>query len=572
MRELEKAYPQDQHRTAGPDRAADGGPLRRVPGDALDPPRRGRARAPHRLRQRRAPAPRAGRRPTEGVRDPRRARRRTAAARPAAPDRERSACPCWAAPSASSWRPGSSNPLVDLAPSEIPRLGDTRIDPMVLLFTLGACMLTGTLFGLAPAAQASRPDPQSALRETGPGATGSRTRQGLRRALFVSEVALAFVLAVGSGLLVRSLVRVQRVPLGFEPEGVLSLTVLLPDKGYEEEAVRFRFYERSLEELRRLPGVGVRGRDPLHAARRPLLGLRLHGLGPPDAAAGPTSRAPPSTSSIRATSRRCAIPLLAGRFFTEADRADAPKVVIVNESFAKRWWPDESPLGKRVKQGFPQDDRPFREIVGVVGDVAQEGLDLPVQTEVFLPLAQDSDSVDHVRRAHRVRSDVARRGPRPRRSTASTPTSRSRGCSRSPRRSPSPSRGGGSRRFCWASSAPWPSSSRRSASTASSPTASPSARARSGSARRSAPGRGRSCGWSSPRRCASRRSGSSSAERRRSCLTRFLAEPPLPDATVRSRRPSRGVAVLLTGVVLAACANPARRALRVSPTIALRSE
>jgi putative ABC transport system permease protein len=283
------------------------------------------------------------------------------------------------------------SPLVALAPSEIPRLADTRIDPMVLLFTLGACMLTGTLFGLAPAAQASRPDPQSALRDTGPGATGSRTRQGLRRALFISEVALAFVLAVGSGLLLRSLIRVQNVPLGFEPEGVLSLTVLLPDKGYEEDDVRFRFFQRSLEEIRRLPGVESAGATlctPLEGRCWGSVYMVSDRPMPPPTDI-PSSAFNTVDPGYFATLR---VPLLAGRFFTEADRADGPKVVIVNESFAKKWWPNESPLGKRVKQGFPQDDRPWREIVGVVGDLPQEGLDLPVQTEVFLPLPQNADS------------------------------------------------------------------------------------------------------------------------------------------------------------------------------------
>ncbi len=282
-------------------------------------------------------------------------------------------------------------PLVALAPSEIPRLADTRIDPLVLLFTLLACAATATLFGLAPAAQASRPDPQSALRETGPGATNSRARQGLRRALFVSEVALAFVLAVGSGLLIRSLVKVQQVPLGFEPQGVLSLTVLLPDEGYDEESVRLQFHQRSLEELRRVPGVESAGATLC----TPLAG-RCWGsvYMVSDRPTPPPTDIPSSAFNVVdpgyfATLR---VPLLAGRFFTEADRDDAPKVVIINESMAKRWWPNESPLGKRIKQGFPQDDRPFREIVGVVGDLAQEGLDLPVQTEVFLPLAQASES------------------------------------------------------------------------------------------------------------------------------------------------------------------------------------
>ncbi len=259
----------------------------------------------------------------------------------------------------------------------------------MLFFTLAACLLTGTLFGLAPALQAARPDPQSALRETGTGATSGRTRQSLRRALFVSEVALAFVLAVGSGLLVRSLLKVQRVPLGFEPEGVLGFNVYLPDKGYETEPARYQFLQRSLEEIRSLPGV-----EAASAILCPPVAGRCWGSvymvsdrptpAPTDVPSSAFNVVEPGYFS---TMR---IPLLAGRFFTDADTADSTKVVIINESFAKKWWPNESPLGKRIKQGFPQDDRPFREIVGVVGDVAQEGLDLPIQTEVFLPFAQEA--------------------------------------------------------------------------------------------------------------------------------------------------------------------------------------
>ena len=286
----------------------------------------------------------------------------------------------------------SLGPLVHLAPSEIPRLADARIDPLVLLFTLAACMLTGTLFGLAPATQASRPDPQAALRETGPGATSGRSRQGLRRALFVSEVALAFVLAVGSGLLVRSLIRVQRVPLGFQPEGVLGMRVLLPDTGYETAPLRFQFFQRSLEEIRSLPGV----ESASATLCPPVYGSRCWGSVYQVSDRPTPSQADIPSSAFNVVEPRyfstMRIPLIAGRFFTDADGPDAPKVVIVNASMARKWWPNESAVGKRIKQGFPQDDAPFREIVGVVGDVSQEGLDLPVQTEVFLPLAQNSGS------------------------------------------------------------------------------------------------------------------------------------------------------------------------------------
>src|SRR5262249_45798315 len=118
-----------------------------------------------------------------------------------------------------SWMLG---PLLRLAPPEIPRLADTRIDPAVLLFTLAASTLTGLIFGLVPAAQASRSDPQTTLRESGNSTTGGAARQRLRSALFVSEVALAFVLAVASGLLLRSLRQVESVPTGLETDGVLA--------------------------------------------------------------------------------------------------------------------------------------------------------------------------------------------------------------------------------------------------------------------------------------------------------------------------------------------------------------
>ena len=461
------------------------------------------------------------------------------------------------------------SPLVALAPAEIPRLGDTRIDPIVLLFSLGACLLTGVLFGLAPAFQASRPDPQSALRETGPGATGSRTRQGLRRALFVSEVALAFVLAVGSGLLLRSLIRVQNVPLGFDPEGVLSLSAVLPDKGYEEEAARLQFFQRSLEELRRLPGVEAAGA----ALCTPLEGRCWGSVYMVSDRPTPSPNDVPSSAfnvvdpGYFATLR---VPLLAGRFFTDADRADAPKVVIVNESFAKKWWPNESPLGKRVKQGFPQDDRPFREIVGVVGDVAQEGLDLPVQTEVFLPLAQASDnSVTFVARTgmdpmslagaataavHRVDPNQSVSWVRPLATTVAESVAR--------------------RKFTTLLLGLFGGLALILASVGIYGVVS------YGVAQRTREIGIRTALGAGPREVL--RLVFAQALRLAAVgllvggagaivLTRFLQSllfqtPPFDPSTFA------GVGVLLTGVVLLACANPARRALRVNPTIALRSE
>ncbi len=460
-------------------------------------------------------------------------------------------------------------PLVALAPSEIPRLADTRIDPLVLLFTLGACVATATLFGLAPAAQASRTNPQSALRETGPGATSGRSRQGLRRALFVSEVALAFVLAVGSGLLVRSLLKVQNVPLGFEPEGVLSMTVNLPETGYEERPARFRFFQRSLEEVRAVPGV-----ESASAALCPPVWGRCWG-----SVYQVSDRPTPAQDDIPSAAFNVVepryfstlrIPLLAGRFFTDADSADAPPVVIINQSMARRWWPNESPLGKRIKQGFPQDDAPFREIVGVVGDVAQEGLDLPVQTEVFLPLAQNtppsttivvrtgSDPMSLARSAaaavHRVDPNQSVSWIQPLTQSLSESVSR--------------------RRFTTLLLGLFGFLALALASVGIYGVVS------YGVAQRTREIGIRTALGAGPREVlglvinqALRLAavgilvGGAAAL----LLTRFLQSllfqtPPFDPTTFA------GVGVLLTGVVLAACANPARRALRVSPTLALRSE
>jgi putative ABC transport system permease protein len=279
-------------------------------------------------------------------------------------------------------------PLLRLAPTAIPRLAETRIDPGVLLFTLALSVATGVLFGLTPAVSASRPDPQAALSEGGRGSTAGRSRQRFRKALFVSEVALAFVLVIGSGLLIRSLLRVQTIPPGFNPEKVLALDVSLPETKYAKGVERHLFFRRAVEGLRPLPGV-----QSASAVHCPPLAGRCWGsvYVLSDRPAPPQAELPSAEWNVTepAYFATLQIPLLQGRFFTEADGADSAKVVIVNESFAQKWWPHGGALGKRIKQGFPKDETPFREIVGVVADVRQEGLDVPARTEVFIPWAQN---------------------------------------------------------------------------------------------------------------------------------------------------------------------------------------
>jgi putative ABC transport system permease protein len=281
-------------------------------------------------------------------------------------------------------------PLLRLAPPEIPRLADTRIDPAVLLFTLAASTLTGILFGLVPAVQASRNDPQTALRESGNTATGGLERQRLRSALFVSEVALAFVLAVAAGLLLRSLKRVEGVSPGMVTDGVLAMDVYLPEAKYTTPASRLLFYERVIDDLRRMPGV----ESASASLCTPVVGqcwgsvFLIAGRPIPSQTDLPESAFNMVESSYFQTMR---VPLKEGRFFDATDTPDSPPVVVINQSMAKKWWPHESPIGKRIKQGWPKDESPYREIVGVVGDVPQDGLDEPIRTEVFLPMSQHPD-------------------------------------------------------------------------------------------------------------------------------------------------------------------------------------
>ena len=282
-------------------------------------------------------------------------------------------------------------PLVRLAPTAIPRLAETRIDPGVLLFTLAVSLATGLLFGTAPAISASRPDPQAALVEGGRGSTSGRSRQRFRTMLFISEVALAFVLVIGSGLLIRSLLQVQSVSPGFQPEHVLALEVSLPDARYDKDEKRQQFYRRAVERLRPLPGV-----EAASAIYCPPLNGKCWGsvFVLSDRPAPAQAELPSAHWNVAEAGyfTTVGVPLRTGRFFSETDGADSAKVVIVNETFAKKFWPNGDAVGKSIKQGWPKDPTPFREIVGVVGDVRQDGLDEPAAPEVYEPWTQNAMS------------------------------------------------------------------------------------------------------------------------------------------------------------------------------------
>ena len=275
--------------------------------------------------------------------------------------------------------------LVGMAPADIPRLDQVRIDPLVLTVTMAVAVATGVGFGLMPALQASRPVVADALREGARGTTGLRGQRA-RRALVGAQVALVVVLLTGAGLLIRSFIELQRVQLGFRPEKLLTMRVSLPPGTYEPPA-RAVFFSELLDRLRQLPGVeSAAATTDIFLDDLPnSTNITIDGRAPTPADAGIEVPFDAVTSDYF---RTLGVTLTRGRAFTDADRDSAPPVVIVNESFARRFWPDEDPIGKRFRYGGQDGGAPLMTVVGVVADMRRTGYERPVRFETFLPLAQ----------------------------------------------------------------------------------------------------------------------------------------------------------------------------------------
>jgi len=272
--------------------------------------------------------------------------------------------------------------LTSLLPADLPRADDVRLDGTVLAFTVAVSMLAGLVFGLLPALNASRADLADALRERVVAGAGRRLRNGL----VVAEMALAMTLLVGAGLLVVSFTRLQAVPPGFDPSRVLASSIVLPSSRYATPDSEIAFYRRVLDELRAIPGmesVGAVTTLPLQGSE---LALSFAIEGRPE----PTPDDTPDASFDAVTAdyfRTLRIPILAGRAFTPADDRDAPPVVMVSESLARRYWPGEDVVGRRIRVDWG-DDPPFREIVGVVADVHHAELGTAPAPTMYTPIAQ----------------------------------------------------------------------------------------------------------------------------------------------------------------------------------------
>jgi putative ABC transport system permease protein len=282
--------------------------------------------------------------------------------------------------------------LTKINPEAIPGGRHIAIDGFVIAFTFGMSLLTGALFGLAPAWQATGADLNRALREDNRSATGAGRLKLIRSGLVVVEVGLSLVLLAGAGLLLQSFWKLLHVNPGFRPENVATCSVNLPPVKYPSEWQQADFFRRALDEARALPGVDAAG----FATSLPFSGSRGSSSfsiddrpTPPDADGPAADRHQVAPGYFRAIG----IPLLEGRDFSDADDRSHPGAIIINETAAKRYWPGENPVGKRLTIGMPQEVKLYgkavsREIVGVVGSVKHEGLKADFQPELYIPMLQ----------------------------------------------------------------------------------------------------------------------------------------------------------------------------------------
>jgi putative ABC transport system permease protein len=277
--------------------------------------------------------------------------------------------------------------LVALTPPEVPRLNEIGLHVPVFLWTLAISILTGVLFGLAPALQASRPDLNDALKKSAGRNQGGFQRGGLRNPLIVAEVALALLLSVGAGLMIKSFMRLQQVSPGFEPNNLLTMNISLPRQKYKEPQQANAFFDQVAEHIKTVPGVkSVGGTDPLPFSNsNATTSFFIEG-----APAVPLADRPEvgQRSVTPAYFETMGVPVLKGRSFTAQDRDNTPQVIVVNEALASRYWPNQDVIGKRL--GFEKDPskQSWREIVGVVGNVKHFGLDAEAKPEVYFPYQQ----------------------------------------------------------------------------------------------------------------------------------------------------------------------------------------
>ena len=273
--------------------------------------------------------------------------------------------------------------LIKLAPPNLARLDDVHLSGRVLLFTAGITLLTGLLFGLLPAWSATRTKPAMVFNQRS--STSGPLRRHLFDALLVAEIALALMVVTGAVLMTRTMYKIAHVDPGFQADHLLTMRLDVQDPKYNSKLESFQ--RNVLTNIKAIPGV----ESAAFTLSLPIEGSQwgsifIVGDQPvPSRAQIPQADFNPISPEYIKTMR---IPLLRGRIFTEADTEKSPQVVLINETMARRFWPNEDPIGKRVKQGWPEQTTPWCEVVGVVGDVKMQGVIEPTRLHIYLPISQ----------------------------------------------------------------------------------------------------------------------------------------------------------------------------------------
>jgi predicted permease len=277
--------------------------------------------------------------------------------------------------------------MIALSPASLPRAGEIGIDARVLLFTLLISLLSGVLFGLMPTLNISKDNLTEDLKGSGKGASDGSRRNSTRNLLILFEVAISLLLLISAGLLAKSFLRLQAVSPGFDIKNLLVMRLSLPKAQYSKPEMVAAFYEQLSAKIENLPGVQsvgatsvlplggsnvrinftILGRPPLSVSERPMTQYRM---------TGPNYL------------RTMDIPIMSGRDFADRDTLHAQPVAIINDSFARRYWPDESPLGAHVKIDDNNQAPREVEVIGVVGDVRHTGLHEDPSPEIYVPISQ----------------------------------------------------------------------------------------------------------------------------------------------------------------------------------------
>ena len=275
--------------------------------------------------------------------------------------------------------------LARLIPPDLAGKVALALDARVLVFTALLAMGAAVLFGLAPAVSASRVDLHEALKQGGRGVAGRRSR--LRDALVISEVALALVLLTGSGLLIQSLSRLRSVNLGFRADNAISFGTRLSPVRYKKDADRIAFTDRVIERVRSIPGVVAAA----YASDLPLMmkgntySFIREGYPPPAPGEYLDSNYREVTHGYLQT---MGVRLVRGRYLSPSDGPETKPVIVINETMARQYWPGRDALGARLKLGGFDSPPKWREIVGIVADVHQMGIDVPPRAEMYFPVTQ----------------------------------------------------------------------------------------------------------------------------------------------------------------------------------------